>query len=261
MKKRIIFIAAMALLLAGCSTVILVRALWQKTPVVVDGNEQDWVDRTFYLNEQDVSIGVQNDKDNFYLFVKLLNPGQMRAVRFAGLTIWLDPAGGSDKEYGIRIPGKPMRPGEMSGSDIVMMPNDINEVEIFSKGKKDPLQVPVAQLKGIQFATSRTAENLIFEFKFPLKETTDNPFGWNAVSDELGVTLETGKMERPHKEGVKPEFGEPQEEGNRPPMGMDEGGERAGGGRRGGHLGEIKQRDKSAELDFWFKVRLAKMKK
>ncbi len=260
MKKYLSSIVISVLLFSGCSTVILVRSLRENNSITIDGNEKDWNDRTFYLNEQNLSLGVRNDADNFYLFIKVLDHQQIRNIRAAGLTVWLDPTGDNEKEYGFRIPGKPFRSGEMQEDDFERMPNDINEVEIITKDKKKPLQIPVAQLKGMQFATSRTPESLIFEFKFPLKENSENPFQWNVMSNEIGVTLESGKMERPNKEGMKTEFDRSQDEEARPGMGVNESGER-GGERRGRSHADFKPENKNVQLDFWFKLRLAEIQK
>ncbi|MDD8019138.1 MAG: hypothetical protein PHP42_12250, partial [Bacteroidota bacterium] len=95
---------------------------------------------------------------------------------------------------------------------------------------------------------------------FPLKDNTDNPFQWNVTSNEIGVTLVSGKMKQPNKESTEPAFeGSQDESGKRAPMGMDENGEH-GGGRRGRDRGDFKTGEKKTDIDFWFKVHLAELK-
>jgi hypothetical protein len=261
MKKYFAFVSLGVLFFSSCTTVIFVRSSWENNNIIIDGDEKDWKDRTFYLNEQNVSLGVRNDQENFYFFMKIIDRQRIRNIHAAGLTIWLDPNGDNGKKYGIRIPKKPMRMGEMQEGDSQILQNDINEVEIFTKGKKEPMLISIAELKGIQFASTQTFETLILEFKIPLKDTAENPLHWNVTNNEIGVTLEVERMERPNREGAKTEFGEPQDNGEERPSG-ERGytGERGGGRKRSGG-GELKRGEKLAPLNFWFKVRLAEFKK
>jgi hypothetical protein len=252
-----------AFFLSGCSTIILVHSLQENNNITIDGNEKDWTDRTFYLNEQNIVLGIRNDRDNLFLFIKSIDPQQMRLIHRTGLTVWLDPSGSDGKKYGIRIPAKNNLPDDRNGFESRMVQNDIFDIEIITKEKKEPVQIPVVELKGIQFASSRSSESLIIECKIPLYENAENPLRWNVTGNDIGITLETGKMERQNKETMSPELTETENvSGQRPSGGRGYGGGRGGGGgRRREGVSEMKQTIKKVALDFWFKVRLAEMKK
>ncbi len=256
MKTIFVTLLYTILFFMGCSPILLVNSSREDKNIIVDGDEKDWNNKTFYLNQQNILLGVRNDEEYLYLFLKIVDRQQIRNIRMAGLTIWLDPNGSDSKSYGIRIPGKPVQREDISENDQQPVSAAVTEIGVLTKGKKEPVFVPIVERNGIQFATSRTPESMIMECRIPLKENPDNPMQWTAAGPVIGITLETGEMKSRKKEDMSADLvGTDNRAGGYPAGGMGHG----GGTRKDGE-GEVKRGENRAPLDFWFKVRLAESK-
>lgn len=246
------------LFLPGCTTIILVRSSWNPSTIVIDGKENDWTDRTVFLSDQNISLGVTNDTSSLCLYVKSVDRQQMRRIRTAGLTIWLDPSGGDDKVFGIRIPGKRLRPGEESQNDVGMTANILDEIEIVQQeDDPHPLRIPVAQLKGIQIGSSSSRDGLMYEIRIPFHLTVEGGAHINLSGNEVGIGLVAGKFARKNEGEERKTEGMERESGGMAGEMGDESG--MYGGRRGRDRssGDMENRTRTESLDFWFKARLA----
>ncbi len=247
-------------LFPGCTTTLLVHSSWENDQIIVDGKEGDWQYRTFYLSDHNLNLGIRNNGENLFLFIKILDQHQRRNILSSGFTLWFDSHGDNEKEIGIRIPGR------MKGTTEVIDDNDenafynnpISGIEILHGEKGLPIQLSIVSLKNIQFATSRTRDVLIYELKIPLAGTADGGFTLNPPTKNVGIGLMAGKFEPPKKDRAEGEFsGEMDGSGKESYGGM--GGER--GKRGGGRHGEIKSEGKTEPFDVWLKVNLAEKKK
>jgi hypothetical protein len=248
-------------LFSGCSTTLLVHSSWENDQIIVDGKEGDWQYRTFYLSDQNLNLGIRNNGENLFLFIKILDQHQRRNILSSGFTLWFDPAGGNKKEMGIRIPGR-MR-GAADGSNVddenTINTNSISEIEILHGEKEAPTQIPIVSLKNIQFAASKTKDVLIYELKIPLTATAEGGFVLHQTTKDIGIGFIAGKFDIPKKDRTEGDFsGNMEGVGEEPTGGMGgQRGQRGGGGHRGG----IKSEGKTEPLDVWLKVDLAEMKK
>ncbi len=74
MRKPYIFLLSMLLFLLltpvlWCKDMDL-NSLWRKSEIMVDGKETEWSGSIYYLEEQKIGIGLQNDSANLYIIVK-----------------------------------------------------------------------------------------------------------------------------------------------------------------------------------------------
>ncbi len=261
LKRSAIPLFLLVLISSGCTTKVLVRSHWDKNEITVDGDEKDWSDRTFYLKEEGISLGVRNDNKDLFLFFKTADREQIRNIRLGGLTIWLDPAGSNGKKYGIGFPPRPMNVPPGADEEDEFISDGVNEVRIFTDGKKDPVLISLSELKGIQCSVSYSANVLIVECRIPIADDPLSPIKLNATRNDIGITLESDKidMKIPKNENAG------LDEGQAEPGGFSPGGNTTGGGRRGGRglgAGEGSERGRGKHsvvhpLDFWFLARLA----
>ena len=78
---------------AGCREVELTSG-WATGAIEIDGVDDEWAGATTYFEKQDVTVGVLNDDE--FLYVSLVTSGPVGRLAMAtGLTVWLDPDGGT----------------------------------------------------------------------------------------------------------------------------------------------------------------------
>lgn len=98
-----LIVGVAALTAPGCGDVVLKsRAL--DTPVVVDGKYDDWDGRMTTVQGGSMSIGACNDTENLYVIIVVGDEEKQRSIMMSGLTLWFDPAGGTDGQFGIHYP-------------------------------------------------------------------------------------------------------------------------------------------------------------
>ena len=93
----------LAALLCGCTT-MTIQGRWCDREIVVDGRDTEWEGARFLVDKKDVTIGAMNDGSVLYL--RLSTPDRATQWKIArhGLTVWIDPGGGSSKVMGISYP-------------------------------------------------------------------------------------------------------------------------------------------------------------
>jgi hypothetical protein len=253
-------LGSLIILFSGCSTTLLVHSSWENDQIAVDGQEIDWQYRTFYLNDQNLNLGIRNNGDNLFLFIKIIDQHQRRNILSSGFTLWFDPTGGNTKVVGVRIPGRMRGRGEGSNADDenIIVNNSISEIEILHGEKVAPTQIPIVSLKNLQFAASRTRDVLIYELKIPLTVAAEGGFALNQTTNNIGIGFIEGKFETSKKDRIEGDFsGTMEGTGEEPTGGMS--GQR--GKRGGGRRGEFSPEGKTEPLDVWLKVDLAEKKK
>ena len=256
------FLFLVSLTIAGCSSIPLLKSTWDNNTTVVDGKENDWRDNMAFLTDEQVSVGVRNDSANIFVIFKTTSRQQSFQFFGPGFTVWFDPDGGEDKNFGIHFPigrrGRgdgPLLLGTDQGDDIARQMQ--KELEIIQKDKGGPTQITPLEAKGIELSIKSYDDYLVYEMKVPLHASPDHPFAINASGKSLGVGFETGKIEA--RQSVSRDDGG----GEGMPAGGTGGGfggrggrgGRGGGGGRG--RGGIQNGERPKQIDFWMKVNLA----
>jgi hypothetical protein len=103
----------------GCGSTVPLISDWNRTGIIIDGKADEWQGSLYILKKANVTIGVRNDADNLYLCFISYDQGVMRQILSGGLTVWFDPAGGSDEKYGIKYPA-----GFPKGNPAMDLEND-----------------------------------------------------------------------------------------------------------------------------------------
>ena len=93
LKSVSISILLAILIISGCKKMELPSA-WTTTPIVIDGNIDDWGDKpTTYFEGQDMMAAICNDSTNLYLHFRTRNFMTASLIRKTGITIYIDNQG------------------------------------------------------------------------------------------------------------------------------------------------------------------------
>jgi hypothetical protein len=211
-----------------------------------------------------------------------------------GFTVWFDPSGGTDEQYGIKFPvgrpkgsraqmpdknsgggnnpptdmgngdNAPPMPGNnnsasvsQGGKDDKMMPMLLNaqrELQFLGPEEKDVQQASTLELKTVKVQIGMTQKAFVYELQVPLHRTEDFPFAL-APTDKKNVLGIGFKTEETESFSGGPRGGGPG--GGGPGGGGPRGGGPGGGGPGGGGRSG-KDSNLSEPIDIWAKVTLAR---
>jgi hypothetical protein len=230
---------------------------WRNADVKVDGQGTEWDGATTDFNDEQLTLGLRNDAEYLYVGLFVENPFTQSQILTSGFTIWLDPAGGTAKTFGIRYPlGVPanvrsafvraLMDGEDADSLAKVYAALPDKMELLDSAEGPGVLVPVRD-HGIEVAARAEHNLLIYELKVPLVASADAPRAINAQpGKKIAIGIETAQMMGRHDRqgGRDPgEGGGPGGGGHRGGSGGPDGGGPGGGGagggsgRRGGHGG------------------------
>lgn len=166
---------------------------------IIDGDVSDWADGLTRLADGRVTAGVRNDGERLVVAVVASDTDVLRHAVLTGLTVWVDPAGGTDRAYGVQFPVGLFSDGELdlatlqalrSGSErdptAVLAPL-LAEVAVTRGGQREtfaPERAPVDV-----GATVETGQ-LVVEVAVPLREIGVRP------GQTVGVGIETPEVDR-----------------------------------------------------------------
>jgi hypothetical protein len=205
----------LAILFVACGSIQL-SSIWRVREVTIDGKHDDWLNALMYFEDENVSLGLQNDESFMYICMVVENPMIRNQIMRQGFTLWLEPAGGKKRNFGIRFPlgmseeemqmrgmqeGKvPMktRRGEQDPERFMQVPmRQMNELEILGPGKDESVRMPIDEAKGINVTVKLSSGTLVYELKIPLSQDEQNPYAIGAkAGSSIGTMLETPKINR-----------------------------------------------------------------
>lgn len=242
---------AAALLGPGCSRVNL-NCAWQATAIVVDGRTEEWSSPWYSFADDRIALSVTNDADFLYLGLAPSGSGVQSQMMQGGITVWLDPAGGKSRDFGIRYPlgrgGRPgppdsIREGHPPDSEALRRPDPEamrramesgpKELEILTEEGKALRRVPLSLAGGIEARAGFSEEQLAYEIKIPLRSDPQHPLSAGLVAGQLlGLGVEiAAAASGGSRTGQPGDQGGPGGGGSGPPSGPPGGG---GGGPQGG---------------------------
>ncbi|NIM59605.1 MAG: hypothetical protein GTO16_11790 [Candidatus Aminicenantes bacterium] len=209
---RIVVISSILLLftffLAECGNGIFeLNSGWRDREITVDGKNTDWLGAMMFFEEDNVSVGLLNDKNFFYICMIAEDEFIRTQVMRQGFTLWFDPDGSKEKTFGIKypvgmqasdLPGG-MRRDEQSIERPRQAPRrQMNELEILGPGKDEVKKMRVEEAKGIEINIEFSSGMLVYELKVPLIQSEQHPYAIGAeAGSSIGIGLETAKIERP----------------------------------------------------------------
>lgn len=278
-------------LLISCSSMKQIESFNPSKPIRIDGLKEDWDDKSFYIEDTNMSLMISNDDQFLYIYAATT---EKMPLLTRGLTIWFDSTGGKDNYFGIHFPlgmqGKQPQfnilPSETEGkypndnppqNRDKMMSNpllDMDKFEILGAEKKDKRTFYLKDDIPIKIAILDNQFFISYEARIPLYPTENFKYAINPGKNKtISLGFEFGEIESRKTRSGNRSFGEPGA-GGPPPDGGGFGnpgtppdgggfGRPGGGGRtgRGGTRGNQSPPDSpesqnSDVEDFWIKINL-----
>ncbi|HTA83557.1 MAG TPA: hypothetical protein VK783_11500 [Bacteroidia bacterium] len=92
-------------LFSACSPGYVYKSLWQSTPVVIDGQTNDWeVPLRFFDDKTKLNYSITNDAQNIYICVRATDNENVNGITRRGLQLWIDTTGKKGHQVGILFP-------------------------------------------------------------------------------------------------------------------------------------------------------------
>jgi len=194
-------------LFVGCGNSQLeLNSNWRDREITVDGKNADWLGAMLFFEEDNVSVGLLNDENFFYICMIAEDQFMRTQIMREGFTLWFDPDGGKEKTFGIKYPvgtqksGLPrgMREDEQNLERSRQAPRrPIIELEILGPEKDELKKMTIPEAKGIDISIEFSSGMLVYELKVPLIQSEQHPYAIGAeAGSSVGIGLETSKMER-----------------------------------------------------------------
>ena len=194
------------LLLGGCQSTALAPLTSASAPVVVDGDAGEWAGGLRPVpGEPGLSLGVRNTSDALSLVLVAGSEWQARRLATSGLTLWLDPSGGSARRVGLRFPlgvgGPPVfRDSEAPGPP----PDDGPLRQAFAEAParlatvrgRDARPAALGGVDGVETATVWSANALVVEVRLPLRGPAAAAFAGEATGAAVGLGIEIADTAR-----------------------------------------------------------------
>jgi hypothetical protein len=248
-----------------------IESAWMAAPVRVDGINKEWDALSTIAKDVRFSMAARNDDRRLYIaLVTSDRATAMQAVN-EGLIVWVDPAGGSKKTFGLQYPlGRSFRgeggPGHVprqlrrptggendqdqgqetrgrgdDGQDpdsmwkVILSNPRMREADVLGPGKDDRRHVLLDTGETLEAKVGWAEGMLVYELALPLDKTAQSPDGIGVrPGSVVGIGLETPERK---SEGPGGERGGPGGMGG-PGGGRGGGmGGMGGGGRHGGGMG------------------------
>jgi hypothetical protein len=273
----------------GCGSLEM-ESEWREQEIVVDGKSDDWVGILPYFEEKNISAGVQNDDNFFYMCMIIDEPPLRNQIMTQGLRLWFDPEGGDEKAFGIKYPlglsmlrpdreftdkerekmretGRPQAPDRAPDQERrqQIFERTLGELEILSAGIDEGIRMAVEEAKGIEIRLKMYNAQVVYECKIPLLASEGMPYVIKAHSgDAIGVGLESPQ---PDLQGMRGRTGGGMPSAGGRGGGVPGGGSMTGSGRGGmgggmagmpgGRGGRGGNRQLPEEVKVWASVQLA----
>lgn len=248
--------AVLVTIMAGCATTAHVDSRWHDSSTVVDGRDGEWTGRPqYYDGDRQLVVRVTNDASAMTVCIATGDVDLKRRLARSGLTVWLDPAAGTDQVFGIHLlgdarGGRDRRPprgaGGASPPDAEHSPP--TRVAITYPHTTGPLDMRLAEVRraGIDIAVAGAPDGRqVYELRIAFSAAPELVGHGPGKSVGLGI-FSSGDASRGHSDGSP--SGRPPEFGRGGGMGPPPGGGRGPGGRPG---------NDGPELEIWLNVKLA----
>lgn len=215
--RRPLFFVVLAALLAAAGVSLLasesrqINSAWRDRDVRIDGVDEEWRDLTTPVKGQRFAVGFVNDGEALYFCLLTKDAATVRQITRAGLIVWLDPAGGKKKTFGVRFPvgygpmggegrqkpreSEPVPPGGTATEGQAAWGQ--GDVQVLGPGRNDVRDLENGR-SGVAARYSLRGDLLVYELKVPLNKSEEAPFGLNVTPGAaLRVELQTPEWRGP----------------------------------------------------------------
>lgn len=195
-------------LLCSCST-ISVNSYRPAAPIVIDGDIADWGESLRFDDDEKILFGVANDDDYLYVCVVSGDRETQAQVLMRGFTVWLDPEGGSAREYGIRYPLEVSDPAALRGMLPARERGQLISVEDLYRRTQERLgqvgivrdesvqKIPLGEVPEIKVKISLQQHRLVYELQVPLKQSQYVYINLREADEgQIGLGMTTPEMKR-----------------------------------------------------------------
>ena len=256
-----LFLVGSSIVLAGCTSTLMIQSEVASTPVTIDGDLGEWSMSMQQMDDNPLRVGVKHDDDFVYLSIQSIDETFLRQVMLGGMTIWFNSGGDKTKDLGITFPiGRtsmsPIRVDpDNAPSSTDQTPRLLRELEVVGSDGKG-VRYPVEGVPGLSLKAFLEFGSFSYELKIPIETSAGfqvavNP-GANGV---FGFGLETGEIDMGQLAGARGDTSGAAMGGGRGGRssggrGGRGGGGRGGGGRGGGGVGGLEP------VEIWVQVSL-----
>lgn len=174
------------------------------SPLVIDGQVDDWHTEWLMDNKSKFLYNVANDQENFYIRLKISDPILQQKILVFGLTIYFNPDGGTKKgKLGIVYPiaktkdemkeqqskeAASDKPWNEVKKDLI---RDAELLELIGLDKEHIVSPRVGLMNGLEIVMSLDSfSDLLYETKIPFKSFRID----KSKVQELGLVFETGRL-------------------------------------------------------------------
>ena len=194
---------------------LVLESQWREQAIVIDGIDDEWVERVRVFKEARVVIGLMNDDEFLYVMIGTTSrTAQFHLMR--GLNIWFDPEDHETKTFGIRYPvideelmrvarrnvearasQKAPDPKKMAAR-FKELSYAMTDLEILGADGRLG-RMPIDEAQGIEAKLGRKEDALIFEAKIPLAKQSRHLYSiGTAAGNRIGIGLESPKFKTPN---------------------------------------------------------------
>ena len=165
---------------------------WRDRDITIDGSDEDWRGQELPVQKQHFSLGIANDGEWLYLCLPTKDVGTKAQLGGAGLVVWLDPAGGKKRKFGLHFPvpnppGQPgmrRRPAPESGEGSQAPPPEgeappvrgQDVIGVLGPGRNDAQLVPINEAGGIEARVGVHGDLMVYQLRLPLRRSPEHPY-------------------------------------------------------------------------------------
>ena len=176
--------------------VYLISSLGPPRAIVVDGDTADWTGALSYVAKDQLFVGFVNDREDLFICLTKETGERSPGAAMAGLTVWLDPRGGSKKTLGIRLAraggppdGGPERSSarkpERQAKDEPMEPSGDIEIVGPNGDVLRRLSPQLAAEEGLEVKSGFSGSSFVLEVRIPLYASDRHHYALGAGSDGI----------------------------------------------------------------------------
>lgn len=164
----------------------VVEALWAPTPVLIDGQRDEWAEASLGTEKNlAIDYAFRHDGQNLYILFVFNDPKFLSTINSTGLTIYFSPANKKSKDFGLRF-----LPKNVTGEEMIALMEKLETelpeeqkakllanpkarylfYEVMVVGKKGEIYPPQSQ-EGVvppNFRVGRSGKSVIYEFRVPM---------------------------------------------------------------------------------------------
>ena len=193
---RRLLLLAVPVVLAGCrSAAPLVAST--AAPAAVDGDAGEWAGGLRPVpGEPGLSLGVRHSADALTVVVVAGSETQARRVAAGGMTLWLDPAGGTARRVGLRFPVGADVPETAGDDGPLRAAFAASTLRLATVRGSDVRPASAGGVPGVETAAAWTIAGLVVEARLPLRGAAAAAFAGEAAGDRLGLGIELAEPAR-----------------------------------------------------------------